>query len=119
MTRSHTDIETLRRENTELRVALKFQTQWRERAEQQLTALAKQYARECAECDGKGQVEVGFLQNKPHGWEPCPDCKHIRDVIAKAEGQSETPAQDDGAPYCPFGHRTKAACACEPIARNE
>jgi hypothetical protein len=26
---------------------------------------------------------------------------------------------DDGAPYCSAGHRTKASCDCGPIASNE
>lgn len=26
---------------------------------------------------------------------------------------------DDGAPYCSYGHKTKASCDCEPIADNE
>lgn len=25
----------------------------------------------------------------------------------------------DGAPYCSYGHRTKASCDCGPIADNE
>lgn len=27
--------------------------------------------------------------------------------------------EPDGAPYCSYGHRTKAQCDCGPIAANE
>jgi hypothetical protein len=50
-----------------------------------LLALAKQYASECGECDGKGTV----TERDEGGWlldtKPCPDCSDIRAVIAKAE----------------------------------
>lgn len=49
-----------------------------------LLALARQYASECGECDGKGTVAErdqhgGYIDDKP-----CPDCADIRAVIAKA-----------------------------------
>jgi hypothetical protein len=44
-----------------------------------LLALAKQYASECAGCDGTGYIS---------SWEKCADCADIRAVIAKAEGRS-------------------------------
>lgn len=45
-----------------------------------LLALAKQYASECAECDGDGYHDDGERA-------PCPECYDIRAVIQKAEGQ--------------------------------
>lgn len=51
-----------------------------------LLALAKQYAKECAQCCGDGDVaELDAYGNvtKPV---PCPDCADIRAVIKKALG---------------------------------
>lgn len=49
-----------------------------------LLALARQYAAECGECNGKGTKAV----YDEGGWflhdDPCPDCIEIRTVIAKA-----------------------------------
>lgn len=58
-----------------------------------LLAVAKQYASECGECNGTGQVVVG-VEQMAHGelgvetlpiTAPCEDCAFIRDAIAKAE----------------------------------
>lgn len=45
MTTTHTELETLLKALTELRVALKYQTQWRERAEQQLAEANEEIGR--------------------------------------------------------------------------
>jgi hypothetical protein len=56
-------------------------------ASPELLALARQYASECAECDGAGLVTITTY---PGGIEvdnddqPCPACTDIRAVIAKA-----------------------------------
>jgi hypothetical protein len=60
-----------------------------------LLDLAKQYASECSECEGAG-LTGSYQDNVPgditkgvHEVEiDCPDCRDIRDVIAKAEGRS-------------------------------
>ena len=52
-----------------------------------LLALAKQYASECATCDGTEMVMGRGPDGEPDG-DRCPDCADIRIVIAKAEGRS-------------------------------
>lgn len=60
----------------------------------ELLALAKQYARECAGCSGRGFTvgDDGVTGRGPDDVEPtryaCEDCEDIRAVIAKAEGRS-------------------------------
>lgn len=46
-----------------------------------LLALAKQYASECAECDGTGREPY------TDEFRECEECRDIRLVIAKAEGR--------------------------------
>lgn len=46
-----------------------------------LLELARQYAAECGECDGTGNIG-----NFDTGDQHCPDCFGIRAVIAKATG---------------------------------
>lgn len=50
-----------------------------------LLAMVRQYASECAECDGEGEVliEDDDFDREPW-WQPCPDCQDIREVIAMA-----------------------------------
>ena len=48
-----------------------------------LLALARQYAKECSECAGKGKRALGLSGYK----EDCPDCADIRAIINKAEGR--------------------------------
>jgi hypothetical protein len=51
-----------------------------------LLALAKQYASECGECDGRGQINC--YESDPSVidvTEPCDACADIRAVITKAE----------------------------------
>lgn len=56
-----------------------------------LLALAKQYASECAECNGTGRVQVatdcigGEVVPVTQG---CDECADIRAAIAKAEGRA-------------------------------
>jgi hypothetical protein len=52
-----------------------------------LLALAKQYASECATCDGTEMVMGRGPDGEPDG-DRCPDCADIRAVIAKAEGRN-------------------------------
>lgn len=63
----------------------------------QLLELAHKYASECAHCDGTGQVwpltyadDYSLRQIYADYTIPCPDCQHIRDVIAAAESQRGT-----------------------------
>lgn len=50
-----------------------------------LLDLAKQYASECAECNGTGRTtNPQYTQHEVD----CPDCEGIRAVVAKAEGHS-------------------------------
>lgn len=49
-----------------------------------LLAVARQYAAECATCDGTGTAASMEL-SEPRGRD-CPDCTDIRQVIAKATG---------------------------------
>lgn len=57
-----------------------------------LLQLAKRYARECAECDGRGYILIAgeqFTQEaSDRTREECDECADIREVIAKAEGRS-------------------------------
>lgn len=55
-----------------------------------LLTLAKQYASACINCGGSAEI----IRNKSsdgdplHDFaEPCPECEHIRDAIAKATGE--------------------------------
>lgn len=50
----------------------------------ELLALAEQYAEECAECDGTGEVNTLTDAGNLGATVPCPDCADIRAVIAKA-----------------------------------
>ena len=52
-----------------------------------LLALAKQYASECGECNGTGEVD-GDPERDSYARVNCPDCADIRAVIAKAEGRA-------------------------------
>ena len=49
---------------------------------QLLLALAKRYASECAECDGKGTWVGPDLHT-----EPCDTCADLRALIARAKGE--------------------------------
>lgn len=53
----------------------------------ELLKLAKQYASECAECDGKGEVELSSRSGAQTKTEPCEACADICAVIARAEGR--------------------------------
>lgn len=48
-----------------------------------LLALAKQYASECSQCNGKGKVALWLSLSEVD----CEECSDIRAVIAKAEGK--------------------------------
>lgn len=53
-----------------------------------LLALVRQYASECASCEGLGRVVQFNADGYPAGEVPCPDCDEIRAVITKATGNS-------------------------------
>ena len=49
-----------------------------------LLAIARQYASECANCQGMARVPTNLSAGE---WEECSDCADIRAVIDKAEGR--------------------------------
>ena len=52
-----------------------------------LLALAHQFASECAECGGVGEVKQGTDPTGEPAMYHCDACFDIRTVIAKAEGR--------------------------------
>lgn len=54
-----------------------------------LLTLAKEYASECAECGGSGEIVKNDRTGDPADdySVPCPDCDAIHAVIAVAEGK--------------------------------
>lgn len=50
-----------------------------------LLDLARKYASECADCNGTGRVL--FTPQSAETYE-CPDCKDIREIIARATGEA-------------------------------
>lgn len=72
-------------------------------------------------CDEKcWELAALFLGDYPHLHDDKRIGELARQIQTTIDGYiDDAESNYDGAPYCSYGHKTKASCDCGPIADNE